>query len=446
MAGTPRFEHLSNEVILLIFKSFSDFRPLESLALTCKTTYHLFVAVQPILVKKTLTNCIGANLLPEASWAWNCSPLEYPAEYVPNTQVVDFGDVTYEVLRMFAKSFLATRVPEMDALQISYEDARDLAAFHNDTLEPLFVRFVRHCRKMNDGPLSQSLDSNPVTDLEKDRIMRAFYRWELFCKLYGGRRGDVGLNTEQGLLERFHGPFFQRFAPWEIVQISCIHDFLAREVGICWREYQLFRDPTLTRNWTSLIRERFVPYSELQGYLSMGLTWLSNLLSTPSRNEQARIARFGHILRSNHESFWYSAMCNRGFSAPRPFTSAILDNNAAFDDGDVGAETLWDYRGHTTAVDYPLYDDYDWGHRGWGYLFWDRQRLEELNAFVNIWGVREAARRIPVAEPSEDGEIVEPVDHVVAQETEALMIEFNPDLLLGPEDFEVDHDIFHFHD
>lgn len=398
------------------------------------------------MAKKILINCIGPDLLPEASWAWLCSPIEYPAEYVPNIEVHVFEDVEYDVLRMFAESFLATRVPGMKALQISYEDARELEAFHHGTLEPLFDRFIRHCKKMNDGPLSQSLNSNSVTDLEKDRIMRSFYRWELFCKLYGARRGDVELNGEPRLLEQYHGPFFQRLAPWEIVQISCIHDFLAREVGLCWRRYQLSGDHNLTQNWVSLIRDRFVPYSEIQGYLSMGLTWVSNLLSTSSPNEQARIARFGHFLRSRHDSFWYSVVCNQAFAITRPFTQSILDNNAAFDDGDAGAETLWDYRGHLPAVDYPLYDDYDWGHRGWGYMFWDRQRLQDLDAFANIWGVRNVPRRVPLAEGSEDGEIIEPDDDNEAEETEALMIEFDPDLLLSPVDFELDYDIFQFQD
>lgn len=446
MSGQICFKNLSNEVILLIFESFTDFRSLESLALTCRTAHELFDTKKHLLTKKILINLIGPNLLPEACWAWLCSPIEYPAEYVSNAHVVQFEDVQYELLRMFAASFSATRVRELEDIQISYEDARELAEFHLDTLEPLFERFIRHCMKMNDGPLSQSLDDIPVTDLEKDRIMRAFYRWELFCKLYGARRGDVGLHTEPGLLEQFHGPFFQRFAPWEIVQMSCIHDFLVRELGLCWRNYQLRQHPDLTQSWVNLIRDRFVPYSEIQGYLSMGLTWVNNLLNIPSPLEQAHIARFGHILRSNHASFWYSAMCDRAFSTPSAFVDNILDNNAAFDDGDFGAETLWDYRGHLPAVNYPLYDDYDWGHRGWGYMFWDRQRLADLNAFANIWGVRETARRMPVTEGSEDGEIVEPQDDGQAQETEALMIEFNPDLLLGPEDFEVDWDIFQFQD
>ncbi|KAM5432123.1 hypothetical protein McanMca71_007868 [Microsporum canis] len=70
----------------------------------------------------------------------------------------------------------------------------------------------------------------PVTERESYRILRAFYRFELYWKLFQGTEKPRGERHRQLTIPlKDHSKlFFDRFAPWENEQVACIQDFLLR--------------------------------------------------------------------------------------------------------------------------------------------------------------------------------------------------------------------------
>lgn len=72
-------------------------------------------------------------------------------------------------------------------------------------------------------PLSRS--HAPVIPQEKARFQRALYRFEIYCNLFREvKRVQSLVCPEQKTV------FFSNFAPWEIEQIGCVHDYLIRAI------------------------------------------------------------------------------------------------------------------------------------------------------------------------------------------------------------------------
>jgi hypothetical protein len=70
---------------------------------------------------------------------------------------------------------------------------------------------------------------------ELERIKRALYRFEIYCNVFPLKlfidAGDLpGTTSTYDRIEMLTEGFFSKFAPWENEQLTCIHDFLVREV------------------------------------------------------------------------------------------------------------------------------------------------------------------------------------------------------------------------
>lgn len=115
-----------------------------------------------------------------------------------------------------------------------------LCNFRTQVVNPLQERLIRALKKNVDirltypelsnksdaGPLprrvSKSFNKRPLSQLEKERICMSFYRFEMYCRLFG----YSGLKR---LFLRLIKALNAQYATWEISQLCCIHDFLAME-------------------------------------------------------------------------------------------------------------------------------------------------------------------------------------------------------------------------
>ncbi|TVY75295.1 hypothetical protein Focb16_v004944 [Fusarium oxysporum f. sp. cubense] len=91
--------------------------------------------------------------------------------------------------------------------------------FHSKIVKPLAYRFVTWVQRHHDKLISPA----QLSTTETGRILRAFYRYQLFCNLFGvDVQSRHGIGTDEERLEEY----LDKFQPWEIEEILCINAFI----------------------------------------------------------------------------------------------------------------------------------------------------------------------------------------------------------------------------
>lgn len=85
---------------------------------------------------------------------------------------------------------------------------------------------------------------------EKFRLDRAFYRYQIMCNLYCGRKG---FERNLSPIDRRY-PFFSEFSPWVNEQLICVYYYLENKVvtGMCRRYRVSFQSLTSTRAYDEI--------------------------------------------------------------------------------------------------------------------------------------------------------------------------------------------------
>lgn len=73
----------------------------------------------------------------------------------------------------------------------------------------------------------------PLRTVEKVRIMRAFYRMQIMCNLFGvpNTEDDIGFTSAFDGLEIL-GLFLSFFEPWEIEEVNCVYAFVYSQYSL----------------------------------------------------------------------------------------------------------------------------------------------------------------------------------------------------------------------
>lgn len=182
------------------------------------------------IIAAVLTNCIGTGVLREVWLTRVCAPPVLSTKLVEQPIEVDEDEDMQVQLDTYITEFLHDRMGAGDVTLTSWNlsDALALGYFHTEVILPLKDRFIEAA---SDGAscsmaarVKNSLRGRPASRLEEERICRSLYRFELFRRLFGcfSWRSDV--------LVDFMTMFFSKFAPWEIAQLGCIHDFLGGQI------------------------------------------------------------------------------------------------------------------------------------------------------------------------------------------------------------------------
>lgn len=224
MSGRQSIVHrLPRELLCCILASSSDLGSLTAAVLSCRTFYSLFERSKESLIKSVLINRIGVEVLPEAIFTYEfCLPyLEFSFD---DLEEEDISQMVQDVSKFL---YPLTR-PTLTSATWTMEEALAIESFHTSVVDPLTQKFIQSCAASSIFPLGESLSARPVSHLEKQRIIRALYRFELFRKLFGN--WFFSEPNDQDFFRDFAAKFCSHFAPWEIVQLGCIHDFLHGEV------------------------------------------------------------------------------------------------------------------------------------------------------------------------------------------------------------------------
>lgn len=224
-AGQQSLLRLPNELLEGILFCTPDATILVRVALLCRRMYDIFKRNKDNIVSTVLTACIGATVLPEALLALQCTPP------ILNTDIVVEGDWSVEQVTAQTNyaSHFCQNMREARESRSKYRMGQAIALcdFHEQVVRPLQERFIASRTssrsRLNFPQLRKSLNARPLSQLEKERICRSLYRFEIYRKLYGCSQSSYPFADRSE-------DFFLQYAGWELAQLGCIHDFLAYEI------------------------------------------------------------------------------------------------------------------------------------------------------------------------------------------------------------------------
>lgn len=196
---TGKLEQLPTELIQHILTIAPDIQSLTAAVLGGPRIYHSFLDAQVRITKEVLTRQIPKELYHDALAAEASSRQ---------------GTWTRQQAEDFLGDYFARdRQPFHSTLQWSLSQAIPLARLH-ETIEYFTDSLVFTV-------FAQKPCANPVSRTERLRIGRNFYRFQVYCNLFQNMR-MIPINADHDQRDSY----FSQFAPWEIEQLACIHDYL----------------------------------------------------------------------------------------------------------------------------------------------------------------------------------------------------------------------------
>ncbi|RBR21893.1 uncharacterized protein FIESC28_04736 [Fusarium coffeatum] len=173
-------------------------------------------------------------------WLYHCLGLELGhtiidaiSVHLANTfasrqhHVLDETQRTLEDMRHFISTYLSRVLSPIDhnSALADKADIVSIVAFHCTVVMPLVSRFMEWTQGNFEG-LSLS---GGLSHTEMKRILRGFYRYQLFCKVFGVKgRPEQHIQpyvSEDEKLELFLGIY----EPWETEEVLCVYDFVNDE-------------------------------------------------------------------------------------------------------------------------------------------------------------------------------------------------------------------------
>ncbi len=192
-------EALPTEIRQAIMSSFTDIASVQKAALSCSTLYYSFKGAESEILARVLSNQVGIDVLPEA------------------TATLKSSHLRLSELEGFTSQYLRQRQPP--PLSWTFADARLISKIH-DYVDFFTRDYVK--KALSDRLYEPSAKATPT---EINRIQRAFYRFQIYCNMFGPFQ-----NTRNFRVEEQQPLFFTHFSVWENEQLACIHEYLIRVV------------------------------------------------------------------------------------------------------------------------------------------------------------------------------------------------------------------------
>lgn len=214
-ASVPiKLETLPAELRHLILESIEGLEDLKSLVLASPVYHEQYLHSRRWFLRRILQITLGdGNVLADA-YATHASSLLQRNEPESYSRPAAF--------RLFMVQYTTHRsvTPEQLWAQTTTteEGLAEMAAFYLGVVRPL----LDLCAAIFLSNLNPSIRVGHLTRTERTRLLRALYRFQTYCYLFGmGPRGDTK-PFDAPNIDRLAG-FFGRFPPWEIEEIDCIY-------------------------------------------------------------------------------------------------------------------------------------------------------------------------------------------------------------------------------
>ncbi|KAI8635657.1 hypothetical protein F5Y19DRAFT_482857 [Xylariaceae sp. FL1651] len=364
-------EGLSVELVRMILSALPDVTSLQSAVLSCPLLYCAFSKADGAIVADVLLNQVDVSVLPEVIAASESSRLHLHDTEPQSREAIDHSVARNLRQRPTTPKFL------------SLKEVLSLERFHS-CVEQLARQFVEVA--LTERPALHS--GSGTTWHEICRIQRALYRFEIYCNIF-----REGPNVPSTIYQEQKQLYLANFAPWEHEQLGCIHDFLVRAVSPAFNdvvEHDI--------KWGA----GGVPYGDsidspyIQDVLPLGLEKLHQIATTETYRERERFLCPGYSPRWTY-SFLYEVFRN----ANERWTDSVLDTllledltftdellcikQPFFTDPDSGPIDVWRWAHHEESWHHWVYQENYRDLRKWGYVMWDRFRLEAIGIFQDPW-------------------------------------------------------------
>ncbi|KAK3291624.1 uncharacterized protein B0H64DRAFT_367002 [Chaetomium fimeti] len=217
---TPRvsssitLETLPAELRHLILESIEDIKDLKALVFASPVYHQQYLHSRKWLLRRTLQTTLGnGNVLADAYAAHTSGSL--------HEEGVE-SHIHADTFRLFMDQYIAHRSVGPGQVwaeaAATEDDLIEMAAFYLAVTCPL----LRICSSVLLMRLNRSPDDSRLSRAERTRFLRALYRYQTYCNIFGMRPGGdykpFNLPHEERLVS-----FFGLFPPWEIEEINCIY-------------------------------------------------------------------------------------------------------------------------------------------------------------------------------------------------------------------------------
>lgn len=203
------------ELICMILWNVSGVHALQAARQSSPVFYRVIPNLNEGIVRRVFFNHVHPSILPEANVALAASRIQN----TPRGEDVD--------LKTFALLLAYETQGPIEQILISgwsLRDAIEVGQLHC-AVDIFTRRFITKALHSRSGSYESAA---PVTRLERLRIERAFYRFEIYCNMFRPASSNYGGRDTFRSPEKY--AYFRHYEPWEVEQIGCIHDFLVRTI------------------------------------------------------------------------------------------------------------------------------------------------------------------------------------------------------------------------
>ncbi|KAL1869131.1 hypothetical protein Daus18300_005667 [Diaporthe australafricana] len=230
-------ESLPVEIRISILENMPDLKTLGSLIHASPVYFAQYRFSRKSLLCSCLEQDLGREVLVEAYAAFNSRSSKIGPRTIPNRNVTDFVDL------YGARRYSGDPAAMLESMSLA--DIRWLTWFHTLTVKLLATQFSTWAltnlesaaakateeQRMQEKPASLKETSTCNTwpsgfsVTEQRRILRAFYRFEIFCHLFSGGQHQSFRHDDIARI------FCSQFESWEIEEIGCVYTWIKQRYG-----------------------------------------------------------------------------------------------------------------------------------------------------------------------------------------------------------------------
>lgn len=207
---TSMLETLPPELRVQVLCHISDLNDLRALMFASPVFYQQYRLDRKPVLSQVLVSTLG-SLLADAYGVQRSATIYSPPR-----------PLSLDAMRQFIQNYTSLRsaMPELVLEDCTLADLVDMAAFHQSVARPLSVK----CAALFLQNLDPSLEVDGLSGTEQIRLLRALYRFQLYCNLFGqgpkpGQRRKVARLDPAETLALLFGSL----KPWEVEEIDSIY-------------------------------------------------------------------------------------------------------------------------------------------------------------------------------------------------------------------------------
>lgn len=212
--------------------SILDYERLKCLVHTSPIYHQQYLLDRQYILCKSLENTLGSSGLITDACAIYQSGLLNLSETNPKEKITRF-------LRSYQDCHSIPSSQFSFLMSLPVDEVISIGTFHRSVIKPLSQEYAGWAQgNLTNETTTSTHNYQPLSSTEETRIVRALYRFELYCTLFGVR--CYRSNHPQWFLELkpmdILMMFLEIYEPWEVEEIICIYIFVKKNIDQVFHE------------------------------------------------------------------------------------------------------------------------------------------------------------------------------------------------------------------